>query len=990
MLRIYDACEKKFEDNGICSLKVYHANVINKVNGDYYLELETSLEQGTYLCQGNIITAEMIDNSIEAFRIKNISIDDERIKIKAWHVFYDSKNYILENVEVANMNGALAMQWVTEHTETLNPFTVNSDIAAAYYNTYNNVTLCDAYMDLAENLSGYLVRHLFSIKLVQKIGADRQVTISLGKNLETYSSEENWDDVCTKLKPLGNDELELPETYVYSTIQYDTPYTRVISFDTTYEETAEEIALKEQTDAEKEARRDAEDKAREAERTAQREAREAEKERLEFMMTAWEKEDYEEKWNANEDAIKSREDAEDEEIKRQRDIEDGRLESYEYNKNIQKQIEILREKASKYLEENCIPKVSYTVKADNINCFLGDTIEVKHDVLGINLLTNVTELKYNAVTMKYDSITFGNYQTSTKSVIEKITDKTIQEKVAPATNMLRDSLNASKGALERYLYHSHVYSTENATYFLNAENPEQATKFLVMTLGGIGFGEKNYGDAITGNETFTSCWDIESNFTADYITGGILQGLLFKGGAAEFATEDGVIKILLNPEDGIRITHKNIETKEETPILYINTDGFITIVGDGTGLNITNNNTIKNMTTQLEMQAGSFATSISKIIGIKADGTHKSDGTCCPCDETLQAKLETRIEQTEKDIQLKATTEKLISLINISPEKIKIASDKIDISGCVSFSDLLETGKTIINGSNIKTGMLESIGINIGNGNFMVNKSNGFVTSNKGHFGGWAIGNNAIVSIKDVMDGTTVYGKTRRNGFQSYGNGSYAIAVGYTFDAGTWADGYFTVTQDGAVKCQSIKADSAVIGGSSFNGHTHATGSTVGGSLSSCSNGLGNYIRYSNGAEGATTGWCASTFQKSSSSDMRLKKDIRNVDATLIEMYYKLKPKAYRMKDTKEDNSVRYGLLAQQVISAMNECGINTAEQNIIEIVENAEGRDDGMYCGEGTHYRLNYENLHALHIAAIQNMQKKIKELEEKLDGIREGKLDI
>lgn len=86
------------------------------------------------------------------------------------------------------------------------------------------------------------------------------------------------------------------------------------------------------------------------------------------------------------------------------------------------------------------------------------------------------------------------------------------------------------------------------------------------------------------------------------------------------------------------------------------------------------------------------------------------------------------------------------------------------------------------------------------------------------------------------------------------------------------------------------------------------------------------------------------------------------------------------MKDEKEDGKTKYGLLAQQIYSAMRKLGIDPTDQDLIEVVENLEGRDDGMYCRNGTHYRVNYENLHALHIAAIQDIEKRVSKLEQEV----------
>lgn len=345
----------------------------------------------------------------------------------------------------------------------------------------------------------------------------------------------------------------------------------------------------------------------------------------------------------------------------------------------------------------------------------------------------------------------------------------------------------------------------------------------------------------------------------------------------------------------------------------------------------------------------------------------------CKIGDCYDSKVSSEFQVAAEQISSMVKKGDLISTINQSAEKISMEAVDIDLEGCVTFSNLSGDGETVINAGNITTGILSAVGINIG-GAFTVDADSGFVTAKSGHYGGWAIGDYVITSIPDVVAEDPMAYLARRNGIQAYGNGSYAISIGYSSNSRSWSDGYFTVTHSGDVKCNSL-----VCGGSSFNGHSHATGSTIDASLYGTSNGRGDYIYFSNGGQGATTGWCAATFQYKSSSDMRLKYDIQT-PLGILNMYQGLKPKQYRFKDTKENDKVHYGLLAQQVINLLSENGIDYQDTNLIEIVENAPGRDDGMYCSGGTHYRINYEELHAWHILAIQELVDRISELEEKV----------
>ena len=51
------------------------------------------------------------------------------------------------------------------------------------------------------------------------------------KNLKDISCQINWDNVVTKLLPVGKDGLLLEDMYVYSSTQYEIPFTKTVSFE---------------------------------------------------------------------------------------------------------------------------------------------------------------------------------------------------------------------------------------------------------------------------------------------------------------------------------------------------------------------------------------------------------------------------------------------------------------------------------------------------------------------------------------------------------------------------------------------------------------------------------------------------------------------------------------------------------------------------------------------------------------------------------------
>ncbi len=75
--------------------------------------------------------------------------------------------------------------------------------------------------------------------------------------------------------------------------------------------------------------------------------------------------------------------------------------------------------------------------------------------------------------------------------------------------------------------------------------------------------------------------------------------------------------------------------------------------------------------------------------------------------------FESKIEQTADALDLTVKKGEIISAINLSPENIVISSGKIDLSGCVTFTDLDTPGATEIHGSNIITGTINADSIDL-------------------------------------------------------------------------------------------------------------------------------------------------------------------------------------------------------------------------------------------------------------------------------------
>lgn len=143
-----------------------------------------------------------------------------------------------------------------------------------------------------------------------------------------------------------------------------------------------------------------------------------------------------------------------------------------------------------------------------------------------------------------------------------------------------------------------------------------------------------------------------------------------------------------------------------------------------------------------------------------------------------------------------------------------------------------------------------------------------------------------------------------------------------------------------------------------------------------CQSGYGSLLY--KGFEVVNINYGSNNYQPKSSSDFRLKKEIISL-TDIKQIYLAFKPKSYKFKDTKYENNekIHTGLIAQQVINTLTDNGVNWKDADLVEEYKCRDYMDEGQYTGE-TAYRINYENLHAYHIAFSQEMYQEIQELKD------------
>lgn len=235
MIKLFQPTDTLYSSNGDKIIIPIKAKVHKEDNEDYYLDLETNLDYINDIIQGNIVVANTPQGD-QAFRISNVTATRKKITAKCYHVFYDSENYLIQDSYVVDKDCNDALDYLNSATDTTSPFTTLSDITSI--NSFRCVrkSLYEAIQTILERWGGHLVRDNWTIKIMSSIGQDNGVTIRYGKNLKSITCESNWDNVVTKLMPVGKDGILLnalddtQDVYVYSGISYPIPFTKTVSF----------------------------------------------------------------------------------------------------------------------------------------------------------------------------------------------------------------------------------------------------------------------------------------------------------------------------------------------------------------------------------------------------------------------------------------------------------------------------------------------------------------------------------------------------------------------------------------------------------------------------------------------------------------------------------------------------------------------------------------------------------------------------------------
>lgn len=524
---------------------------------------------------------------------------------------------------------------------------------------------------------------------------DRGAVISHGKNIKDLEYQEDWDDVVTKLIPIGYKDTRLPEGYLSVPSPYQKVYEKTIEFDLSE-------SLEEEVETLEEEVKDNESIVASLENSiivlngrihacaSAKSSLQAEKTALEQRLSELgdtepelkEKAIIEVQLPLIDDEIASveldRQNTDAALTQTQTDLVTAKAEynasKTEYDNLI---LTDLRNQAQEYLNVNKYPRINYDLEAHLNGVYeIGDTVKVKHPDMRVDLLTQVTAYELDVIAMKFLKIEFGTLKTSLRKELDEIEEK----------------IEKSNETIKKYGNTVTKYRSE-----YKRDNEEMVSKFM-SELYGVQNGI--YGLLQQNQSVFRQ--------TASEISGTVSR-------VNADLSED--IASLVIRADQIQSTVSNN---------YTTLDGKISsntsqITQTATAIRSEVTSTLRNYstTTQMNSSITQTASSIRREVSTAINGVT----------DNISA-----VEQTANKINWLVKSGTSSSNFTLTDRAISLVANTINLDGFVKFTNLSQVNTaTIINGGNITTGTIDASkatitninATNIKTGNLNANRING-------------------------------------------------------------------------------------------------------------------------------------------------------------------------------------------------------------------------------------------------------------------------
>lgn len=234
MIEAYRTDNTDYIKNGDMPLLPINAKVNVELNGTWALELEHPIDdegRWKYLEEEAVVKCPSF-NGDQLFRIKSIEKNDDSVLVKAYPIFFDSKNdCFLADVRPTGKNGQDALNIMLAPNKK---YSAQSDIAkstTAYYEYMNLMEAIngDNANSFLNRWGGEILYDNFKIIVNERVGGDYGVELRYGKNIPANGITETVDmsEVVTRIYPKsyngyklsGNGYVDSPILSNYPTVK---------------------------------------------------------------------------------------------------------------------------------------------------------------------------------------------------------------------------------------------------------------------------------------------------------------------------------------------------------------------------------------------------------------------------------------------------------------------------------------------------------------------------------------------------------------------------------------------------------------------------------------------------------------------------------------------------------------------------------------------------------------------------------------------------
>lgn len=573
--------------------------------------------------------------------------------------------------------------------------------------------------------------------------ADRGVVISHGKNLAYCEIDENWDNVVTKLIPVGYKGATLPEGFISVPSPYQKVYERTIEFDLS-EELEEQVEQLEQQVSDNQSLvasfentvtvltnklpvydatiadlqgQIAQLQRRLNELKSKPNPSEAEKKEIATIEATIPllQGDIDDLTTAKSDTQAALEQAQVELTAAQQslDASSTALETLI--------ITDLREQAQAYLDVNKFPQINYDLEAHLEGIVeVGDIVRVKHPDMRVDLLTNVIEYRLDCLTLKFVEVQFGTRKITLKSKFNEIEEKV--DKVKKDTGKINQAITKYSSEYRRddrellSIFMSEIYGARNGIYGLLEKNMSVFRQ--------------------TAAEISATVSRMNADLSEDIASLTIRADQIQSTVQHNFTTLDDRIT-----QNESKITQTATEIRSEVNARF------------------TNYSTTQQMNSVISQTASQIRSEVSTAI----NGVTQNISV---------------VEQTANKINWLVKSGTSSSNFTLTDRTISLISQSLNINAYVTFTNLANAGQTTINGGNITTGTIDASRVSVINLNAN-NITSGYLSADR--ISGGILDCNRItvrnLSADSITSGGLEVGFIRMNDRACFGQGSYSNAL---------------------------------------------------------------------------------------------------------------------------------------------------------------------------------------------------------------------